>query len=186
MNSTLAIILLSADIVLMTIYNICILRRFGVPVNLSITYYHYERVHKGLGLLFPALVVFICCTTLPIWIITSFTGSEWGMYFSPCGIITLICLLAVAFSGRYKKRPGLIQFHYTCAIIAATSAVVWLCFAAYQTLFVWVRVIILFGLIFAGIQTDTFKRCTLYWLENAAFYCIFVTLLLVYAIPMPI
>lgn len=186
MNSTLAIILLLADVVFFTIYNAYVLTKFGVPVNLSITYYHLDRVHKGWGITFPLLVVFVCCTALPVWILTSINGSTWGVYFLPLPCITLVCLLAVAFSGRYKKRPKLIYFHYGCAIIAATCAVVWLCLVAYQSVFLYLRLGIIFALVFAGIQTGTFKRCTLFWLENAAFYCIFLTLLLVYLIPMPV
>ena len=179
-------IILLVDILIFTTYVVSVLIKFGIPKNLSTTYYTFEEQKKGTGLLFPALLVFICCTTLPIWISTTYHASSWGTIFLFCPIVTLFCLLAVAGSAHYKRCSSLIYFHYTCAIIAAICAVVWLFFAAYQTIFVILRFSILGGLLGAGIRTDTLKTCPLFWLETTAFYCIFLTLLVIYIVPIPL
>lgn len=179
-------IILIVDILIFTVYVVYVLGRFGIPSNLSTTYYYLENQRKGTGLLFPVLLVFICCTTLPIWAYSTYCASAWASMFLFCPLVTLVCLLSVAGSARYKSRPALIYFHYTCAIIAATCAVLWLCLAAYQVIFIILRVSILVGLMLAGITTGTLKSCSLFWLEITAFYCIFFTLLIINIVPLPL
>lgn len=174
--STESIILL-VDILIFTIYVVYILIKFGIPKNLSASYYAFEEQKKGTGLLFPALLVFICTTALPIWITTTYYASTWTSTFLFCPIVTLVCLLAVAASAQYKSNTALVYFHYTCAIIASFCAVLWLCLAAYQIMYIAFG--ILGVLLSAGIITGTLKKCTLFWLEITAFYCIFFSLLVI-------
>lgn len=178
MMSSSFIIILLVDILIFSAYLICVLQTFGVPINLSITYYHYERKYRGLGILFPILLFFLCITVIPIWIITTQNASLWGTNFCLFPYITLICLLAVAITARYKRKPKLIYFHYTCAIIAAICAVIWIFLVTYKVLYVGLS--ILFALLFAAARTKTLKDCILFWLEVAAFYAILFTLLIVY------
>ncbi len=180
MTHTWTTIILWADLFVFTIYVIGAVRRFGIPINLSITYYRYERIHRNWGMLFPALMFFICLTTIPIWFVTSWHVSLLGRYLSCLPVLTEVGLLAVAFSARYKRWPKLIYFHYTCAIIAAVCAVVWLCVVAWQWPFFWLRIGLLIAFLTAGILTRTLKKCTLFWLELTAFYAIFLTLLFIY------
>jgi len=177
-------IILLADIVIFTIYDTYVLVRFGIPANLSITYYAFERRKKRAGLLFPALMLLLCGTALPIWISTTYYASSWGSKFVVFPVTTLICLIAVAASARYKRLPKLIYFHYTCAIIAAACAVAWVILVAYKILFITLGFLSL--LVYMGIHTNTLKKCTLFWLENAAFYSILFTLLLIHMIPVRI
>lgn len=170
-----------ADIIIFTAYVVYVLAAFGIPVNLSITYYMFERKKKGTGLLFPALMVFICSTTLPILILTTSHASEWGARFVALPVICLVCLLAVACSARYKVSPKLIYFHYACAIITATCAVAWIFLVAYKICYVGIA--ILCALLLAGILTKTLRKCPLFWLENAAFYAILFTLLVIHSVP---
>ena len=183
MSLSITAIILLIDIIFFSTYLVCVLKTFGIPINLSITYYHYERRHKGLGKLFPALLVLICSTALPIWISTTYRVSLVGtnlLY----PIVTLICLLLVAASARYKRRPKLIHFHYSCAIIAAICAVAWIFLFAYKIVYVGLG--ILFISILIGLTTRTLKRCTIFWLELAAFYAILFTLLVIHIIPIQI
>jgi len=186
MSSSVVSVILLADIAVFSVYVTDVLIRFGIPVTLSITYYRYERWHKGFGFLFPALMVFVCGTAIPIWIITSFQSFALGSYLAGIPVVAEICLLAVAFSARYKRKPGLINFHYACAIVAAACAVVWLCLVAWHIPFMWFWVGLLFGFVAAGILTYTLKKCTLFWLELAAFYSIFFTLFFIYSVPFQI
>ena len=176
--------ILLVDIVVFSIYVVDILRRFGIPINLSITYYRYERIRKHLGMLFPALMFFICATTVPIWFLTSLEATGWGRYFTGLPVVAEICLLLVALSARYKRRPKLIYFHYGCAIVTAACAVAWMCFVARQMSLVAVRLGILSAFIVAGSLTRTLQKCTLFWLELTAFYAIFFTLFLIHHVPL--
>ncbi len=186
MNLSVEAIILLADILALTVYIVYVLIKFGIPQNLSTTYYTFEEQKKGTGLLFPALLVFICSTALPIWISTTYYASSGASIFLFCPIVSLVCLLAVAASARYKSNTALVYFHYACAIVASVCAVLWLCLAAYQMVFVVLRLGILGGLLAAGILTGTLKKCTLFWLETTAFYCIFFTLLLINLISFPL
>lgn len=183
MDFSATMVILLVDIAVFTIYVADVLMRFGIPVNLSITYYRYERIHRRLGILFPSLLIFICCTTIPIWFITSWYASAWGRYFVEMPVIAEVCLLAVAFSARYKKRKNLIYFHYTCAIIASVCAVVWMCLVAWQFSLMWLRIGLLLGFVAIGVITNTLKKCSLFWLELTAFYAIFFTLFFIYFVP---
>ena len=174
------------DVVVFTAYVVDVLIRFGIPANLSITYYHYERQYHKYGNLFPALMVLVCCTTVPIWILTTWNGSLLARWFVAMPIITEFSLLFVAFSARYKRRRKLIYYHYACAIVAAVCAVLWMCFVANQIPLIALRIGLLLGCLSVGSLTHTLKSCILFWLELAAFYSIFFTLFLIHSVPFDI
>jgi len=180
MNISLETIVIIIDIMIFSIYVAYTLILFGIPVNLSITYYKFERKKKGTGILFPLLMLLLCGSAIPIWIAITPKGiSEMFVCFPT---ITLISLLGVAGSARYKSRHNLIYFHYTCAIIAAICAVSWIFIVAYKI--VYIGLTILFTLLYAGMRTKTLRKCTLFWLETAAFYSILFTMLAIKIIPL--
>lgn len=179
-----AIYILLANIIVFTFYVVYVLVKFGIPVNLSITYYSFERKKKGTGLLFPGLMVFMCSTSLPIWIAATAQASTWGAHFVCLPVIAMICLLAVACSARYKMRPKLIYFHYGMAISAAACAATWTLLVAYKVCYILLGILCI--MLLAGIRTKTLKKCTLFWLEAAAFYGILFTLLVIYLVPVSI
>ncbi len=47
--------LLLLIIVIFSIYNICVLTKYGIPNTLSLTYYWFKRTCYSRGLLFPFL-----------------------------------------------------------------------------------------------------------------------------------
>ena len=179
-----AIYILLVNIIVFTFYVVYVLAHFGIPVNLSITYYTFERRKKGTGLLFPGLMAFICSTAVPLWIAVTSHASTWGAQFVCLPVTALVCLLAVACSARYKMRPKLIYFHYGMAIIAAACALSWTMLVAYRVCYILLGILCL--MVMAGILTKTLKKCTLFWLEVAAFYGILITLLVIYLIPVSI
>lgn len=184
MAITIEAAVLLLDIVVFSIYVTDILSRFGIPANLSITYYLYERRHRNAGLLFPALIILICCTTIPIWIITSWKTGSVGKWCVGMPILAGICLLVVAFTARYKRWPKLINYHYTFAIIAAACAILWWWVLTRQITLVVLRLGLFATFMAAGVLTRTLKSCTLFWLELTAFYATFFTLFLIYSIPL--
>ena len=95
----------------MSLYIFITHRTFGVLPNLSISYYHYERKHKYFGLMFPALMVLLCGTLLPIWIYDTATGSAWAQHFVCLPCIALLCLLVVACTGGRHLYAHLTKLH---------------------------------------------------------------------------
>ena len=184
MAITIEAAVLLLDIVVFSIYVTDVLFRFGIPLNLSITYYRYERLHRNAGLLFPALMVLIFSTTIPIWIITSWKTGLVGKWCVGMPIVAGICLLVVAFTARYKRRPKLIYYHYTFAIIAAACAILWWRIVTRQIAFVALRLGLFTTFMAAGVLTHTNKKCTLFWLELTAFYATFFTLFLLCFLPL--
>lgn len=181
---TLSILLLTIDLIIFTIFIISVFIKIGIPDNLSTTYYLYHDIRKGAGWVFPALVVFICFTGILVWISITYHASPWGARFTFLPIITLVCLLSVAASARYKKNQKRIYFHYTVAIIGAVCSVAWVNLVAYKLIPIGSGILLVW--LYAGIRTKTLKSCPLFWLEIAWFYDILILVLLIIIIPVEI
>ena len=151
----LTILLLAADVVVVTAFYITTRKKLGVPNNLSITYYEFE----------PKLRYFTC------------HASEWGRMFIAVPIITCICMMLVAASFDYKRSKGLIRFHYAVAWIACLGIILWLNAVGWRI--AWFGLTIMSGFLLAGMYTKTLKSCPLFWLEMSAFYSLSATLLVV-------
>lgn len=179
-----SVVFLILDLILFTIFIISVFVKIGIPDNLSTTYYLYQDIRKGTGWYFPSLIVFICFTGILVWISSTYHASSWGSKFTILPVITLLCLLAVAASAKYKKNKKLINFHYSVAIVGAVCSVAWINLVAYKL--IPVGMIILLASIFAGIRTKTLKSCPLFWLEIAWFYALLILVLLIVIIPVEI
>lgn len=169
------VVILLIDIVVLSLYIFITRKNFGILPNLSISYYHYERKHKYLGLVFPALMVLLCTTLMPIWIYDTVNGSAWAQHFVFLPCTALVCLLTVACTARYRENQKLIYIHYGFAILAATVTVIWFLVVGYRTCYI--AITILLAEVAAGLYTRTLRTCTLWWLEGAAFYSILFILL---------
>jgi len=172
------------DIIIFTVYVVYVLTQFGIPINLSFTYYTFERKQKGLGIIFPLLMLFVCGTTIPVWIHTTLHASPWAQQFLLFPVIGVICLIAVAATARYKMVPRLIIYHYAFAILAAVCAVAWIFLVAYSIVYIGLSVLLICML--CGLLTKTLRKCTIFWLENAAFYAIFFTLFFIELMPVQV
>ena len=181
MHLSLSANILLLDIIVFTVYVVYVLTQFGIPINLSFTYYTFERKQKGLGVLFPLLMLFICGTTLPVWIHTTMHASPWAQQFLILPVVGLVCLMAVAATARYKMRQKLIIFHYAVAILAAVCAVAWIFLVAYSIVYIGLSILLI--CVLCGLLTKTLRKCTLFWLEDAAFYAIFFTLFVINLMP---
>ena len=177
MSLSIASIILLADIAVFTVFEVIVLTELGVPKNLSITYYMFKERKTRLQWFFPAVTLFLCVTTMPIWIYNAYYASGWHSKFVAFPVFTLFCLLAVTASANYLKNQRLKNFHYTCAILAAVCFLVWLNSVAIKLAYVGSAILLV--LLFVGIRTKTLKKCPLFWLESAAFYSLLFTLLVI-------
>lgn len=184
MSLSLTSIILLIDIVVFSIFWITVLVELGIPENLSITYYKFDKHKKGLQWFFPIVSLFLCLTAIPIWILTTYHASGWRPKLVVIPTFAFFCMLAVTFSANYKKNQSLIHFHYTSAIIASVCLVVWINLVAFKLAYI--DFTFLLVLLYAAIRTKTLKQCSLFWLETAAFYSLLVTLLLIDLIPIQI
>lgn len=166
--------ILFADIIALSIYLISVLVQVGVPVHLSITYYQMERKRKGSGRFFQGLMVLLCSTGIPTWTVITLQLSPWSARFFFCPFVTMVCLLAVALTARYRKRKKLRYFHYFCATMAGVGAAVWLFMVAWKIVYITIGVVIV--AVCAGLCTGTLKKGWLFWTELAAFYSLLFTL----------
>ena len=173
-------IILLADIVLFSAYLVAVLVRFGIPVNLSMTYYMYRQKNEVLRLLFPCLLIFLCASCGPLWINISYK-SEWATLYVALSYITIVCLVAVAASAQYQKTQTIIYFHYTCAIMASACTTLWILLLSYKVMHIALGILLTSTCL--GVITKTLKSCTLFWLEIAGFYALMITLLVTYIVP---
>lgn len=170
----LSIILFSAYI----IYSLC---QWGIPNNISATYYYFERTRKHYGLFFPIDLLVCCAIVIPIWIYTCQIVSPWASHFSMCPYLTCLCMIIVGITSRYKRSRKLTYIHYTAAIIGATITGIWLLIACYKISFIGLSVVLIS--VMAGCFTRTLKKCYLFWLEIAAFYALFFVLFIINFFP---
>lgn len=169
--------LIVIEIVLFSLYIIYALCNWGIPNNISATYYYFERTRKHYGLFFPLDILICCLTIFPVWIYTCSLASSWASHFSWCPYIVGLCMIVVGITSRYKRSRQLTYTHYAAAIIGAAVTVLWLLLACYRTSFISLSVLSIS--ILAGVITGTLKRCYLFWLEIAAFYALFFVLFIV-------
>ena len=167
--------LLILDIIVFAVFIVAVIHKWGVPTNLSTTYYLFESERCRTGWIFPLFLCFISSTAIPIWIRTTINMSVKNQRFVCLPYITLFCLLLVAITASYKKKRGLTIFHYSCAICASFCSVMWIFITSYKIIYVGLG--ILFAFVVGGICSKTLKQCAIFWLEVANFYAIFFTLL---------
>lgn len=166
--------ILFTDIIALSIYLISVLVQLGVPVHLSYTYYQMERKRKGSGRFFQGLMVLLCCTGIPTWAFMTQQLSPWSAQFIFCPFLTMVCLLAVTLTARYRKHKTIHYFHYFCATMAGVGAAVWLLGAAWKIAYITIGVMIV--AVCAGLCTGTLKKGWLFWTELTTFYSILFTL----------
>lgn len=172
MNITTLLILVSLSI--FAAYNIYILISFGVPENISITYYHLEQKRRGLGLLFPAMVVISCTTMLITWLdIEQILDDNFRSYHFLI-MITALSTFFVAALSNYKRSRLQTIIHYTAAIIASIAGLAWILIADFHMLYIPLITLLLVAL--AAWLTNTYKHQILFWLELIAIYSIQIAL----------
>ena len=175
-------VILVIDILVFLAYELAVLFKFNIPNNLSMTYYHFDRRHRGYGWLFPYLLYFLSVTALPIWAYFTYQLPDWrsNMVFLP--ILTAICLFLVGVSARYKKSMARVYFHYTVAILAAVFAFIWFVTVGGDKLN-YLMVTIISVMLVTATFTRTLRVYSLFWLESAAFFTVLFALLTISIVP---
>ncbi|MCQ2310518.1 MAG: hypothetical protein MJZ64_02055 [Paludibacteraceae bacterium] len=165
--------LLLLIIVIFSVYNICVLAKYGIPNTLSLTYYWFKRTCSSKGLLFPILLCLICAITIPIWI---YVDCQLQFDFSCVWMVyaTWFALMIVCLTARYNKTKKRWKIHYSAAIASAIFTLSWIIIKA--NFIVYYTAIVLILALWAAYLTKTIRTHIIYWLELSAFYSIFITL----------
>lgn len=158
-----------------SIYNIYVLSSFGIPENLSITYYMLEGKKRHFGILYPILIVIILIIIAYTWLhIHHKLDSQYTQIGNWLIYSTVIALAIVVAVTRYKITDICHKIHYTAAICSSVTSVGWMLSFAPQFWYVGVDLFILVGI--ASRITKTFRSCILYWLELVNIYSLFIVL----------
>ena len=137
--------------------------------SLSESYYFYEDLHKGLGVMFEILLMFI----VPMGLIPNL------MEHTPegCGIIPVLAVFGVMLVGAaplFKSHQ--VTIHSVGAIGAAIVGFIWSIIT--NTWMFWIGVTFLVAVIY-GFTFKISKYAWLFWLEMIAFYSIYLSIILI-------
>lgn len=172
MSQTILFILLSLSV--FAAYNIFILVVVGVPENISITYYDLNRKRAGLGAFFPLMICLLCLTIRPAWCSVDNIIQPESALSSYLIDITLAALFVVATISNYKKSKILFTIHYTAAIIAVITSLLWIIIADYKLMYIPITIVSL--ALWAAWLSHTLRHQFLFWLEITNIYSIQIVL----------
>lgn len=153
-------------------YNMYILKLFGVPHSLSMTYYLFQEKKLGKKWYFPLMMFTVALLLLPSWIEIS-DGSD--LQFLAFLSVASICFTGSApafFSSKLEYNV-----HMVSAILSAVFALLWVIFVANSLyiIIIWFLVFSLFALF-----TRTVKSSYIYWLEMVALMSTFCSIMVYY------
>lgn len=163
--------LVLVTLLIFCVYNIYILSFFGIPENLSMTYY-YLKEEKNKAFLFPLFILMMCCVFSPAWF---FLNSYFAFFESQTSIlIYIVCLMMffLVLLSDYKEKKIRFYLHYTVAIISSVCELLWIFIVAYK--YWYIPFMILFLSFLAAFFTKTHKCSCIYWLEITAFLSLFI------------
>ena len=165
---------------LFIVYNLVVIRLFGIPKSLSESFYLYDNKKKHLGYIFTLFMFAMAFCLMPGWIEISEVWSSWSHHLTFLAFLTAaaICFVGAAPAFRANKLEGTV--HSVAAKFCAATALAW-CFvvcwniayvpaigAAIPAVYGWV--------------SKTWKTAQVYWLEMMAFGATFATIITAAAI----
>lgn len=163
--------LVLVTLLIFCVYNIYILSFYGIPENLSMTYY-YLKEEKNKAFLFPLLIFMMCCVFSPAWISLN---SYFPIFERQTTILIYIVFLMMFFIvllSDYKENKVRFYLHYTSAIISSVCELSWIFIVAYK--YWYIPFMILFLAFLTAYFTNTHKTSCIYWLELTAFLSLFI------------
>lgn len=163
--------------VLFTIYNVCIVSKFGIPVSLSDTFYLLNGVKKGLGFLFTAMMVSMAFCLMPGWLEITETITSWSKNFTALPFLAAAGIAFVGAAPAFRKNEVEKIVHGISAYLAAAFSILWICIVCYEVALI-VLPISVFVIVALGLSTKTLKSSKIYWLEMLAFLATFATILI--------
>lgn len=163
--------------VLFTIYNVCIVSKFGIPVSLSDSFYLLNGVKKGLGFIFTAMMVSMAFCLMPGWLEITETITSWSKNFTALPFLAAAGIAFVGAAPAFRKNEVEKLVHGISAYLAAAFSILWICIVCYEVALI-VLPISVFVIIALGLSTKTLKSSKIYWLEMLAFLATFATILI--------
>lgn len=163
--------------VLFTIYNVCIVSKFGIPVSLSDSFYLLNGVKKGLGFIFTAMMVSIAFCLMPGWLEITETITSWSKNFTALPFLAAAGIAFVGAAPAFRKNEVEKLVHGISAYLTAAFSILWICIVCYEVALI-VLPISVFVIVALGLSTKTLKSSKIYWLEMLAFLATFATILI--------
>ena len=154
------------------VYNGVVLRLFGIPKSLSMTFYLFQEKKKWTRIFFPIMMISIAFLLLPAWLeISALSSLQFLAFLAAAGI------LFVGAAPAFKSSNLENTVHMTSAIVAAIFAILWVVLVSklWWVILVWSAIT---GLIM--LVTKTVKSSYIYWLETIAFMSTFTSILVYY------
>lgn len=163
--------------VLFTIYNVCIVSKFGIPVSLSDTFYLLNGVKKSLGFIFTAMMISMAFCLMPGWLEITETITSWSKNFTALPFLAAAGIAFVGAAPAFRKNEVEKIVHGISAYLAAAFSILWICIVCYEVALI-VLPISVFVIVALGLSTKTLKSSKIYWLEMLAFLATFATILI--------
>lgn len=169
------LILVYVAVAIFIAYNAVAIKLFGIPSSLSITFYHFESIRKGLGWIFTVMMWVVTLLMFIPWIEVTEVISSWSHYLTFLPAITCIALLFSSMAGNARESEVVEKVHLIGAKLAAATAVIWICVVCWKIAYILPAWILVIG----GVAhlTKTAKSARDYWWEMVAFGATFTTLI---------
>ena len=164
---------------ILIIYNIIIIKKFGIPSSLSESYYILNNYHKGYGDFFTGMMFSMGLTLLPAWLELGKVLSSWSYYLNPLAFFTCAAICFVGAAPAFRDSSMENKVHMIDAKTAAVCALSW-CFIAVPGRSWWdILIPLLSSGVVAGVgaMTGTWKKNSVYWLEMMCFGPTFLTVI---------
>lgn len=154
------------------IYNGVVLKLFGVPKSLSMTFYLLQEKKNWTRIFFPIMMVSMAFLLLPAWLEISI-----GSSFQFLAFLTVTGIIFVGAVPTFKSSDLENTVHMTSAIVAAIFAILWVILVSklWWTIILWIGTL---GLTMW--LTKTIKSSYIYWLETIAFMSTFTSIIAYY------
>lgn len=157
-------------------YNGVAIKKFGIPLSLSNTYYLYEGKKKNLGWIFTGMMWSMGFTLLPAWLSLGEVVSLWSAYLNPLAFIACAAIVFVGGAPAFRATKLEGTVHEVAAKIAAAASLIWCLVVCWQIMYVPIIVAGLIALV--AWLSKTFKEGLIYWLEMMAFGATFATVII--------
>lgn len=159
------------------LYNVIVLFKFGVPSSLSETYYLFNKIKKGCGIIFTVMMFIIAICLMPGWIAITENITTWSNNFVFLPFITAASFAFIGAAPAFKDNELDYKVHIGSTCIAAVSATIWCCAICYHIAWIilplWLT--ILWSIAFI---TKTYKTSSIYWWEMAAIASTLTTIII--------
>ena len=163
-------------ILVFTVYNVFVLRKFGVPSSLSSSFYLLDGVKKNLGYIFTGMMFTMAFSLLPGWLELTEVVSSWSKYLTALPFFGAASIAFVGSAPAFRDFTLENKVHMVSAAAAAVFSLLWCCVVCYHIAWITVpaSLIIIWAAAFA---TKTHKTGATYWWEMVAFLATFSTII---------